>query len=189
MSINLEKLKKLNESISLSFKKKHIIILDPKEKNIPEENLEEDMQYDKIEWKIPKELEEFVKDLSDKDEVSNEDKILQTFKKICEEYEYDDNLISYIKKVDDDVYTVPDWYGRDVDVEWEDNRDPHKRRVCYELARYMAKSLKELLDKDSFDVSIYWNKDLTHYFVGLTCDDYSLVLDPDNFFNIKDLTR
>ena len=41
-------------------------------------------------------------------------------KKICKDYVYDDNLISYIKKkIDEDVFSIPDWYGRDVDQEWE----------------------------------------------------------------------
>ena len=32
-------------------------------------------------------------------------------------------------------------------------------------------------------------KDNTHYVVALTGKDYSIVLDPDDFNNIKDLTR
>ena len=34
-----------------------------------------------------------------------------------------------------------------------------------------------------------WNKNLTHYFVGLTSNEYSLAIDLDDFFRIKDLTR
>ena len=36
---------------------------------------------------------------------------------------------------------------------------------------------------------VYIGTKVLHYFVGLTCDDYSVALDTDNFFNIKDLTR
>ena len=50
--------------------------------------------------------------------------------------------------------------------------------------------MTELLkDNNDYNICIFWNKNLTHYFVGLTCNDYSLVLDLDDFFNIKDLTR
>lgn len=31
-------------------------------------------------------------------------RVLMIFEKICKDYVYDDNLISYIKKVDDDVF-------------------------------------------------------------------------------------
>lgn len=70
------------------------------------------------------------------------------------------------------------------------NREQHNRRICFELSRYLAKALTELLkDNNDYNICIFWNKNLTHYFVGLTCNDYSLVLDLDDFFNIKDLTR
>lgn len=122
--------------------------------------------------------------------MSNEDKILKIYEKLCREYVYDDNLLSYIHKLEDDTYSLPDWYGRDVDSNWEKNREQHNRRVCYEVSRYLAKSIKEIFkDNENYDVCILWDKGLTHYFVALTCDDYSLTLDLDDFDNIKDLTR
>lgn len=122
--------------------------------------------------------------------MSNEDKILKIYEKLCREYVYDDNLLSYIHKLEDDAYSLPDWYGRDVDSNWEKNREQHNRRVCYEVSRYLAKSIKEIFkDNENYDVCILWDKGLTHYFVALTCDDYSLTLDLDDFDNIKDLTR
>ena len=190
MKMDIEKLKKLNDLISLSLRRKHIIVLNPEDKTIPENDLGKNIVYDKAEWRITDELNQFVENLSKDNTLNVEDKILSIFEKICTDYIYDDNLISYLRKVDDDSFTLPDWYGRDVDKEWEENRKGHNRRVCYELSRYLAKSLKELLkDNPKFNVCIYWNKDLTHYFVGLTCDDYSVTLDLDDFFNIKDLTR
>ena len=99
-------------------------------------------------------------------------------------------VISYIQKVDDDIYSLPDWYGRDVDKEWEKNRENHNRRICFELSRYLVKSLDELFKDDkNCNTCILWNKNLIHYFVGLTSDDYSLAIDLDDFFKIKDLTR
>ena len=65
-------------------------------------------------------------------------------------------------------------------------------------ARFLLSSsaLRPLPPSESFscysfyyNVCIFWNKNLTHYFVGLTCGDYTITLDPDDFFNIKDLTR
>ena len=190
MSSDVNKLKKLNELISLSVKTKHILVLDPKERNTETEEFDRSVVYDPIEWKMNDELKEYVKELSANTRLSTEDKILKIFEKVCMDYVYDDNLISYIKKVDDDIYSLPDWYARDVDNDWEKNRELHNRRVCFELSRYIAEALKELLrENDDYNIGIFWNKNLIHYFVGLTCSEYSVTLDTDDFFNIKDLTR
>ena len=54
----------------------------------------------------------------------------------------------------------------------------------------MAKSLKKIFkDRDDVEICILWSKENTHYLVGLICDDYSITLDTDDFFKIKDLTR
>lgn len=187
MSINIAKFNKLNELVSLEFRRKHTIVLNPDKK---EDIHEEDIIYDKANWKITDELKKYVDELSQNNDLSIEDKILYIYEKICKDYVYDDNLISYIKKIDEDVFSIPDWYGRDVDQEWEKNRENHNRRICFELSRYLAKALDELLKENkNYDVCILWNKNLTHYFVGLTSNEYILALDVDDFFNIKDLTR
>jgi len=187
MSINIAKFNKLNELVSLEFRRKHTIVLNPDKK---EDIHEEDIIYDKANWKITDELKKYVDELSQNNDLSTEDKILYIYEKICKDYVYDDNLISYIKKIDEDVFSIPDWYGRDVDQEWEKNRENHNRRICFELSRYLAKALDELLrENKNYDVCILWNKNLTHYFVGLTSNEYTLALDVDDFFNIKDLTR
>lgn len=187
MSINIEKFNKLNELVSLEFRRKHTVVLNPEKK---EDIHEEDIIYDKANWKITDELKKYVDELSQNNDLSIEDKILYIYEKICKDYVYDDNLISYIKKIDEDVFSIPDWYGRDVDQEWEKNRENHNRRICFELSRYLAKALDELLKENKdYDVCILWNKNLTHYFVGLTSNEYTLALDVDDFFNIKDLTR
>lgn len=187
MSINIAKFNKLNELVSLEFRRKHTIVLNPDKK---EDIHEEDIIYDKANWKITDELKKYVDELSQNNDLSIEDKILYIYEKICKDYVYDDNLISYIKKIDEDVFSIPDWYGRDVDQEWEKNRENHNRRICFELSRYLAKALDELLKENkNYDVCILWNKNLTHYFVGLTSNEYTLALDVDDFFNIKDLTR
>ena len=187
MSINIEKFNKLNDLVSLEFRRKHTVVLNPEKK---EDIHEEDIIYDKANWKITDELKKYVDELSQNNDLSIEDKILYIYEKICKDYVYDDNLISYIKKIDEDVFSIPDWYGRDVDQEWEKNRENHNRRICFELSRYLAKALDELLKENKdYDVCILWNKNLTHYFVGLTSNEYTLALDVDDFFNIKDLTR
>lgn len=189
MSRNIKKIIKLNDLVSIDSRRKHTIVLNPEGRK-DRIDLDEDIVYDKREWRISEDYSEYIKLLSLDNNLSTEDKILKIYEKIACDYIYDDNLISYIKKVDDDTFTVPDWYARDTDDEWAANRVTHKRRVCYELARYLAKSLTELLkDNDDYSVCIHWNKELTHYFVGLTCSEYSITLDPDDFFNIKDLTR
>ena len=190
MSINIDKLIKLNDLITTSFRRKHIIVLNPEEEYENKENLNANIIFDKVEWKIPEEIRIFVDEVSHNDQLSNEDKILLIYEKLCKYYVYDDNILSYIQKSDDDSYDLPDRYGREIDEEWEKNREEHNRRVCYEVSRYLAESLKELFkDNEEFNVCILWDKSLTHYFVGLTCNDYSITLDLDDFNNIKDLTR
>ena len=188
MSIDIEKIKRLNNLTTESFRRKHIIVLNPETKI--ETDKHSNIIYDEIEWKIPEKIKPFLEELKNNKKISNEDKILQIYEKLCQEYIYDDNLLSYIKKIDDESYTLPDWYGRAVDQQWEENRETHNRRVCYEVSRYLAKSLAELFeDNKDTNVCILWDKRLTHYFVGLTSNEYSLTLDLDNFNNIKDMTR
>ena len=190
MSTNISELLKLKELASLSSKRKPKIILNPKEKQNNEENLDEDIIYDKAEWKISKEQQEFTKKLSTNNLLNNEEKILYIFDRMCKQYTYDDNILSYMQKIDTDTFALPDWYGRDIDLDWERNREKHNRRVCYEVSRYLAESLRELFKNDeSYNICILWDKELTHYFVGLTCREYSITLDIDDFNNIKDLTR
>ena len=189
MSIDINRIKKLNDMVSLSSRMRHTIVIDPEEKEINGE-LNNSIIVDKGQWKITEELQNFIDKISKDSNLSKEDKILLIFEKICKDYVYDDNLISYIKKIDDDTYDLPDWYGRDIDSEWEKNREKHNRRICFELSRYLAKGLSELLkENEDYNICIHWNKNLTHYMVGLTCDNYSITLDTDDFFKIKDLTR
>lgn len=190
MNKDISKLIELNDLVSLSFRRRHIIVLDPKDKQMGENIISPSIEYDKSEWKIPNKIKAFVNDLSRSSYLSDEDKILLIYERLCQDYIYDDNLISYIQKVDDESFDLPDWYGRDIDSNWEENRESHNRRVCYEVSRYLAEALNELFkDNDDFNTCILWDKGLTHYFVALTSSEYSITLDLDNFDNIKDLTR
>lgn len=190
MNINMDNLARLNNLVTMSFRRRHIIVLNPETEQENKEELDANVIYDKAEWKIPDEIRRLVSELSQNTQLSKEEKILSIYEKVCRDYVYDDNLLSYIQKIDDDSYALPDWYGRDIDQEWEKNREQHNRRVCYEVSRYLTKALTELFKEDeNLEVCILWDKSLTHYFVGLTCNDYSITLDTDNFDNIKDLTR
>ena len=46
MSINVEKLNRLNKLVSMFFRNKHTIVLNPEEKISNEQDLEEDVVYD-----------------------------------------------------------------------------------------------------------------------------------------------
>ena len=98
MSINVEKLNRLSKLVNMFFRNKHTIVLNPEEKINNGQDLEEDVVYDGAKWKIPEQLEKYVCTLSEKEDISAEDKILLIYEKICREYVYDDNVISYIKK-------------------------------------------------------------------------------------------
>lgn len=187
MATDIAKIIKLNELVTRTLRKRHIIVLNPDEK---QENSNSNITYDVANWNISEKIRAFVEEMRQNRELSKEEKILAIYEKLCQEYIYDDNLISYIQKIDDDQFSLPDWYGRDVGPEWEKNREEHKRRVCYEVSRYLAKSLTQLFEENQdIDICIFWDKGLTHYFVGLTSSEYNVTLDVDDFNEIKDLTR
>ena len=142
MKIDIDKLIKLNALASKHFHKKHTIILPPGEKINFNNAL--GIEYDKGNWKLEDGLQEYVEILLKQKNLSDEMRVLMIFEKICKDYVYDDNLISYIKKVDDDVFCLPDWYGRDVNQDWERNRKTHNRRICFELSRYLAVAIMQL---------------------------------------------
>lgn len=95
-------------------------------------------------WDVTDKIKLFVERLKCDNSISSETKIIKLYEKMSEEYVYDDNLISFIKKVKDGVYEVPDAYGRKIDEVWINNRKNHNRRVCYELAREFAGALTTL---------------------------------------------
>ena len=190
MKPNKRELKRLNGLVDMELHRKHIVVLDPKDEKSSDISPKDNMIYDVGSWDLPEKLNTFVDSMSNNNRMSPEDKTLSIYEKICLEYVYDDNLISYIQKRNDNSFYVPDEYGRKVDENWEHNREKHNRRICYEVSRYLAKSLSILFeDREDVNICIFWDKGLTHYFVGLSNKEYSVVLDLDDFTYIKDLTR
>ena len=123
MSIKIEKVIKLNELVNVFFRSKHTVVLEPKLEKKYGKYLGEDIEYDKAEWNIKDDFKTYVDELAKNSQKSDEEKILLIYEKICKDYVYDDNLISYIQKVDEDIFSLPDWYGRDIDKDWEKNRE------------------------------------------------------------------
>lgn len=193
--MNFNRLGKLNDLLTNNLKRKPTIILEPNPKQSYRiSGTANDIVFgiDTENWEMPEELKEFVKVVARTD-ISNEQKILKIYEKLCEEYTYDDNVLSYIKKNDDDTFFLPDEYGRETDITWKENRKKHNRRNCFEISRILAKSIDEVIrlsgDSRNYDVCIIWDEANTHYFVGLTCNEYCVSLDVDDFTQIKDLTR
>ena len=190
MKPNRTELKRLNSLIDNNLHRKHIIVLDPEDKEDKDIGVKDNIIYDGGSWNLPETLSAFVESISKNNQMSPEDKTLAIYEKICLDYVYDDNLISYIQKKNDNSFFVPDEYGRKIDENWEKNREEHNRRICYEVSRYLAKSLSVLFkDRPDVNICIFWDKGLTHYFVGLSSREYSVALDLDDFTYIKDLTR
>ena len=75
----------------------------------------------------------------------------------------------------------------------EKKKKKHTRKNCFEISRILVKSINEILrlsgKLENYDVCILWDEAVTHYFVGLVCNEYCLSLDLDDFTQIKDLTR
>lgn len=193
--MNFNRIGKLSELLTNDLKRKPTIILDPK----PEQPYRISGTVDDIvvgidadDWIIPDELKPFIEDIARKN-ISNEEKILEIYQKLCEYYTYDDNVLSYIKKNDDETFFLPDAYGRETDSSWKENRQKHNRRNCFEISRILAKSITEAIKlsgvSKNYDVCIIWDDANTHYFVGLASNEYYASLDLDDFTQIKDLTR
>lgn len=184
-----EYIKKFYEEIKENVEGDYKIILEPGRK------LKEDwIEYDQVKWEVEENIEELVKELQKDDTLSFEEKILKVYEKICLNYIYDDNVLYFFKRDASDInnikYIAVDWYGRIVGNTWIENRKKHNRRICYEFARIYAKAINELLGENKkLEAFMVGDKENLHYVVGLTGDDYSAILDLDNFNKIKDLTR
>jgi len=184
-----EYIKKFYEEVKENVEGDYKIILEPGRK------LKEDwIEYDQVKWEMEENIEELVKELQKDDTLSFEEKILKVYEKICLNYIYDDNVLYFFKKDASDInnikYIAVDWYGRIVGNTWIENRKKHNRRICYEFARIYAKAINELLGENKkLEAFMVGDKENLHYVVGLTGDDYSAILDLDNFNKIKDLTR
>lgn len=184
-----EYIKKFYEEVKENVEGDYKIILEPGRK------LKEDwIEYDQVKWEVEENIEELVKELQKDDTLSFEEKILKVYGKICLNYIYDDNVLYFFKRDASDInnikYIAVDWYGRIVGNTWIENRKKHNRRICYEFARIYAKAINELLGENKkLEAFMVGDKENLHYVVGLTGDDYSAILDLDNFNKIKDLTR
>lgn len=161
----------------------------------PNRTLEEDwIEYDTVKWEMDDIINEFVNTLLNNTSLSLEEKIIKVYELICMNYIYDVNVLYFFKKDDSDPtnvkYIAADWYGRVVGQDWIEKRKTHNRRICYEFSRFYAKAINTLINKDrELEAFMVGTKDNTHYVVGLTGKDYSIILDPDDFNSIKDLTR
>ena len=193
--MNFNRIGKLNDLLTYDLKRKPTIMLEPNpEHSYRVSGTANDIMLgiDTEEWEIPDELKPFVEELA-KSDISNEEKILKIYQRLCEDYTYDDNVLSYIRKNDDESFFLPDEYGRKTNPEWKENRKKHNRRTCYEISRILAKSISEIFrlsgNSKNYDVCVIWDEANTHYFVGIDNNDYYVSLDIDDFTQIKDLTR
>ena len=165
------------------------IILEPGRK------IKEDwIEYDKVKWEIEDSMIDLVQKLIKENTLSLEEKILKLYEFICLNYIYDVNVLYFFKKDLSDPnnikYIAVDWYGRIVGNQWIENRKKHNRRICYEFARFYAKAINELITPDDeVEAFMLGDRENLHYVVGLSGEEYSVILDLDDFNNIKDLTR
>lgn len=161
----------------------------------PNRDIQEDwIEYDQVKWEMEEGISKLVERLLKESSMSFEEKILEVYKYICLNYVYDANVLYFFKRDDSDInnikYIAVDWYGRIVGKDWIEKRQKHNRRICYEFSRFYAKAINVLLDgNDKLEAFMLGDKENLHYVVGLTGDEYSVILDLDDFNSIKDLTR
>lgn len=181
-------IKSFYNEISQNLQGNYKIILEPGRE------LKEDwIEYDTVKWEIEEKIKEEVKKLKEEKNLSIEDKIIKLYEYICLKYIYDVNVLFFFRKDTSDPenvkYIAVDWYGRIVGQEWIEHRKKHNRRICYEFARFYAKAINELIENEELEACMVGDKENTHYVVGLTGKEYSIILDQDDFNSIKDLTR
>ncbi len=161
----------------------------------PSTNIKEDyVELDCINWELEDTMVELVDSLKNNNKLTLEEKVLEVYKFICLNYIYDDNVLFFFKKRKDDegntYYIAVDWYGRIIDKNWIEKRKNHNRRICYEFSRFFAKAINILIgNRDDIESFIIGLKDNTHYVTVISGEDYSAILDLDDFNKIKDLTR
>ena len=161
----------------------------------PSTNIKEDyVELDCINWELEDTMVELVDSLKNNNKLTLEEKILEVYKFICLNYIYDDNVLFFFKKRKDDegktYFIAVDWYGRIIDKNWIEKRKTHNRRICYEFSRFFAKAINILIgNRDDIESFIIGLKDNTHYVTVISGEDYSAILDLDDFNKIKDLTR
>lgn len=161
----------------------------------PSTNIKEDyVELDYINWALEDTMVELVDSLKNNNKLTLEEKVLEVYKFICLNYIYDDNVLFFFKKRKDDegntYYIAVDWYGRIIDKNWIEKRKTHNRRICYEFSRFFAKAINILIgNRDDIESFIIGLKDNTHYVTVISGEDYSAILDLDDFNKIKDLTR
>ena len=164
------------------------IILEANNRNLNEDWIE----FEERRWELEESLQDLVNNLINDDILSFEEKILKLYEYICLNYIYDDNVLYFFKReisdLDNTKYIAVDWYGRIIDNRWIENRRKHNRRVCYEFARFFAKAINDI-SNDDVEAFMLGDKENLHYVVGLIGKEYSIVLDLDDFNDIKDLTR
>ena len=134
----------------------------------PSTNIKEDyVELDCINWELEDTMVELVDSLKNNNKLTLEEKVLEVYKFICLNYIYDDNVLFFFKK-----------------------RKTHNRRICYEFSRFFAKAINILIgNRDDIESFIIGLKDNTHYVTVISGEDYSAILDLDDFNKIKDLTR
>lgn len=161
----------------------------------PTRNLNEDwIEYDTVKWELEEKMKELINTLLKNKSITLEEKIIKVYEFICINYIYDANVLYFFKRdvsnPENIKYIAVDWYGRVVGKDWIEKRKKHNRRICYEFSRFYAKAINVLIDGNSdLEAFMLGDKENTHYVVGLTGKDYSIILDPDDFNSIKDLTR
>ncbi len=182
-------IKDFYDEVCKNFEGNYKIILEPNRK------LKKDwIEYDTVKWELEDIMKDFVNDLLKNKSLNLEEKIIKIYEFICINYIYDVNVLYFFIKDESDPtnikYIAPDWYGRVVGQDWIEKRKKHNRRICYEFSRFYAKAINILIDDNSeLEAFMLGDRENTHYVVGLTGQDYSVILDPDDFNSVKDLTR
>ena len=103
--MNFTRVSKLSNLVTNDLKRKPTVILDPNNSNpfrISGTATNISVTIDADEWILPDKIKDYITRLGQSG-MNIEQRILALYEEICKEYVYDDNVLSYIRKNDDDT--------------------------------------------------------------------------------------
>lgn len=148
------------------------------------------IQYDYVAWKTEDDsIVDRIHKIEDFDKLSLIEKILTVHCMVCEHFVFDE-FCYFLGKYDREknICTIDQKYGRNPNSRWIEERKKHNRRICFELSRYFAFRIKQLINEDC-DVFLVSDEYESHYATGIICDDFMITVDSDDFVKGEDLNR
>lgn len=148
------------------------------------------IQYDYVAWKAEDDaIVDKIQKIDNLSQLSLIEKILTVHCMVCEHFVFDE-FCYFLGKYDKEknICTIDQKYGRNPNARWIEERKKHNKRICFELSRYFAFRIKQLVNKDC-DVFLVSDEYESHYATAIIYKDFMITVDSDDFVKGEDLNR